>query len=82
MWLEFVEVGLEDGEGFMEVWIGFVNVFDVTAWWDLIVDVTAKAVGENDARVLQGSGEEAGGRTSKRTTLGEFMRARALADDS
>ena len=44
IWLELVKVRLEDGEGFIGVRVGFINVFYVPAGWDLIVDITAEAV--------------------------------------
>jgi hypothetical protein len=45
-------------------------LFNVTARWDLVVDVALEALGEGEAVLFDGSTEETGSGSAKGTVLG------------
>jgi hypothetical protein len=54
----------------LEFTVGFVELFNVTAWRNLVVDVALEALGEGEAVLLDGCTEKSGGGSAEGTSLG------------
>jgi len=54
----------------LEFTVGFVKLFNVTAWRDLVVDVALETLGEGEAVLFNGCTEETGSWSAEWTVLG------------